>query len=528
MSLKRCWVLGIVLAGFISIATAQVNPKEKFSAVLKALQDNYVDDIDDEQMVDAAINAMLQNLDPHSKYFSGRESEQMRKSMHGSFVGVGIQFVKQNDTVCITQVISDGPADKCGLLSGDRILKLDKEPVSGVSMASIDIVNKMKGEKNSTVDFEILRQNKPTPVSVKVTRGDVPDKSVKATYMLTNKIGYISLGIFNETTRKEIDAALIQLKKEGMKDLILDLQGNGGGYVQAAIGAADEFLKKKQMVYCSIGKDRGKDYYYTAGLGQFMEGRLVVLIDQNTASASEILTGALQDWDRAVIVGRRSFGKGVMQRPVPLFDGSVLQLTMARYYTPSGRSLQKPYKNLNYHEEINNRFKTGEMFDESFIVKPDSLKYTTLINKRTVYGGGGIIPDLYVPIDTTKSNEWLQIVFNLGLVNMSSFGYVNDHREELKEKYSDIKKFVKKFVVPEQIINNIIDEADRSGIIMSAENKTNEINMLSLQIKAQIASQLFEGNSSYLQIINQDNQCLLKGIDVLERSSLYDQLLNKK
>jgi len=508
-----------------SSAYGQVNPKEKFDAAFKAIKDNYVDRIDDEQMVDIAIKSILGKLDPHSKYYSREEAEKMQASVKGSFVGIGMQFVMLGDTVYVTNVISGGPSEKCGIVSGDRILKVNGESVSGVKMKSTDVFTKIKGEGNTSVVLSIMSQKRKISTK-KVQRAAVPDRSVVTSYMVTDKTGYILLRIFSMTTREELDEALINLKKEGMENLILDLQSNGGGLVESAIGAADEFLKKDQLVYYSVGNNDQKDYYYTSGLGQFMSGRLVVLIDQYTASASEILTGALQDWDRAVVVGRRSFGKGLMQYPLPLFDGSVLQLTKARYYTPSGRSLQKPYKNVDYNSEIIKRFASGEMQDEKHMVRNDSLKYTTLVNKRTVYGGGGITPDCYIPIDTLVYSLWTQKISAMGFIEKVSFEYVTRNRAKLGKTYPDIISYINGFTLPENIVENVFTLAEKAGIQSDQMNREAFSELLAVNIKARIAGFLYSGDSDDIKVRNRYDHAFVKALDIIE-SSEYNKLLNE-
>jgi carboxyl-terminal processing protease len=322
-----------------------------------------------------------------------------------------------------------------------------------------------------------------------------------------------------------MDKALIALKKQGMQNLVLDLQGNGGGYVQSAIGVADEFLQKDQLVFYSEGRDKGRDYYYSGGFGQFPEGKLVVLIDQSTASASEILTGALQDWDRAVIVGRRSFGKGLMQRPVPVFDGSVLELTGARYYTPSGRSIQKPYKGAQYEDNALTRLQSGELLNGKVFHFPDSLKYKTLVNKRTVFGGGGIMPDLYVPIDTIELSSGFQDLAASGLINKFSFEYLDANRAQLLESYKDFPSFNKQFTVQAALLQQVISAAAKAGIALPDANKERLLALLSLEIKGQLASQLYAGSQFYLQVVNTGNASLNAALRLLEKSSQYNKFL---
>ncbi|BAV04694.1 carboxyl-terminal processing protease [Filimonas lacunae] len=513
------------LAGVAGIAGAQMNPREKMAAALKAIQENYVDSMSDERLTDAAIKGMIEVLDPHSRYFSREEGEQMNQMMSGSFTGIGIQYVMQNDSVYVTQVIEEGPAAGKGLLAGDRILSVDRASVTGKGFSNFEMMKKLRGEKGSTVSLQIWRRSVAAPFTIEITRGAIPDHSVKAAYMLDKQTGYIALRIFNLTTRKEVDEALTKLKLAGMKNLVLDLQGNGGGYVEAAIGVADEFLKKDQLVFYSMPQDRGKDYYYAGGFGQFNEGRLVVMIDQNTASASEILSGALQDWDRAVLVGRRSFGKGLMQKPVTLADGSILELTGARYYTPSGRSIQKPYHGAKYEENIATRFTSGELQNAAFIHFPDSLKYTTKVNKRIVYGGGGIMPDVYVPVDTLEYNEWMQEALNNGFINQVVFQYLDSSRATVLQQWPAFEKYATGFTVPEQLVTRVLANARQMQLAAPATNEIALHNMLALEIKAQLAAQLYGSNQYYLRIANTSNKSLQQAMELLSGTGRYAAIL---
>jgi carboxyl-terminal processing protease len=514
--------ISLLLISMVSLR-AQVNPKDKFDAFLQALHSNYVDEVNDDELVDVAISAIIKDLDPHSKYYSKPQYTDKSQSMSGAFTGIGIEYTMQNDTVCVTQIIPDGPAEKSGLMAGDRIIEIDKENIVGKKFGNLDILKKIRGPQKTEVKLSVLRYGKVIPFTI--IRDFIADKSIKTSFMVNDSIGYIAIGIFNKTTREEVDSVIISMKNEGMKSLILDLQSNGGGYVESALGVADEFLTRDHLVYYSVGKDQGKDYYYAGGSGHFPDGRLVVLIDQATASASEILTGALQDWDRAVIVGRRSFGKGLMQKPVPLFDGSVVELTGARYYTPSGRSLQKPYKQVNYFAEVENRFKTGEMTDPHKIHTNDSLKYKTLSNKRTVYGGGGITPDVYVPVDLFEYSDWVKNVMASGLLNQYSFEYVDKQRNQLKQNFSTIQVFESKYKVPVNLMEKIIKAAEKQGIHLERKEKGNAIRLLSLEFKAQIAGQIFSGNKSYLKIINEDNKSFRKACDILTDAELYKKII---
>lgn len=521
---KKALLLSALTAVTVT-AGAQMNPKEKMAAALKAIQENYVDSIPDEKLADAAVIGMLKQLDPHSRYFSREDALQMRQGMSGSFYGIGIQFLIQRDTVFVTQVFADGPAALKGLMVGDRIISVDTIDVTGKQLSNMDVLLKLRGKKGEPVSLKISRKSLSEPFAVEIIRGSIPDRSVKAAYMVNDKTGYLALRIFNQTTRNEVDKALIQLKSEGMQNLILDLQGNGGGYVESAIGVADEFLQKNQLVFYSVGQDKVRNYNYTGGFGQFMSGKLVVLIDQNTASASEILSGALQDWDRAVLVGRRTFGKGLMQKPVPLPDGSVLELTGARYYTPSGRSIQKPYHGNEYEESTESRISSGELYNENVLHFPDSLKYTTLTSKRTVYGGGGIMPDKFIPIDTLEFSPWLGELSRGGWINKAVFDYVDTSRTTLQKQWPDFKAFQRGFVLPGSVLDQLTVNAQKAGVSMPQAGAARLRELLALEIKAQVASQLYSNNDFYIQVLNSDNKSFKAALEIIDDSRSYSSVL---
>lgn len=520
----KYYFITLGLACTVFSLKAQVNPKEKLWQTLKSIQDNYVDSLSDDTLVDAAIAGMMSQLDPHSRYFSGQQASQMQEAMKGRYAGIGIEFMVEKDTVYVTQIINDGPADKAGLLAGDRILAIDHAPVTGST--NFEVMKKIRGERGKPVTLLVHRKGSSEDIAKEIARDFIVDRSIRTAYMVNDSIGYIALRIFSETTRNEMDKALADLKARGMKSLILDLQGNGGGYVQAAIGVADEFLPKDKLVFYSMGRDKGKDYYYTGGFGQFMEGNLIVLIDQYTASASEILTGALQDWDRAVIVGRRSFGKGLMQRPVPVFDGSVLELTGARYYTPSDRSIQKPYHGITYDDNVYTRLASGELTDVNRIHFPDSLKYTTLVAKRTVYGGGGIMPDRFIPLDTVEYNGWLQHLSEHQISGKPTFDYLDSNRTSLLTTYHDFDSFNKDYQVPEYLVQQVVTAADAAGFPLRDAGKDRMLSLLSLDIKGLLARQLFTGSDYYLQVLNTDNTSFKAALQLLKQPDGVKGLLS--
>lgn len=517
-------VLGAMLA---FSAQAQMNPKFKFEEALKLIQKNYVDEVQDERLVDAAIKAMVSDLDPHSSYISREEAEAMKGAMSGSFAGIGISFMMVNDSTFVTGVNPEGPASRAGLRLGDRITAIDGQVIFGKGVKNQQVMMMLRGEKGKEVVLDVMRQGNTVPARLTIMREQIADLSVHSSYMVDKEIGYISLSIFSASTRREMDAALKKLKEQGMKKLILDLQGNGGGYVEAAIGVADEFLPKETMVFYSVGNDGAKDHYATGGFGQFMEGNMVVLIDESTASSSEIVTGALQDWDRVVVIGRRSFGKGLMQRPFTMADGSVLQLTGARYYTPSGRSIQKSYVKgkADYYEDFKRRMASGELKEEGHFSFPDSLKYTTMKNKRTVYGGGGIMPDRFVPIDTNEYSVWMGNIMNSGSVTKTSFDYVQQHRAALLAGYPDFAAFNAAFVLPADVLDQLFADAGRRKIQMPDKSDASARKVLAVELKAQIATLVYSGTDYPLRVRNQANGSFLSAVSVLKDQALYNRLL---
>ncbi|WP_442589701.1 S41 family peptidase [Pedobacter sp. AW31-3R] len=520
-----------VLGSMIAFsAHAQMNPKIKLQEALKLIQENYVDQVKDERLVDAAIKAMVSDLDPHSSYISREEAEQMNVAMSGSFAGIGIQFLMVNDSTFVTGVNPDGPAARAGLRQGDRIVGIDNNPIVGKGLKNQQIMLLLRGEKGKEVVLDVAREQMSSPIRMQIMREQIADLSVTASYMVDKEIGYIALSIFSISTRREMDAAIKKLKEQGMKKLILDLQGNGGGYVEAAIGVADEFLPKEKMVFYSVTNSGVKDHYYTGGFGQFMQGSLAVLIDESTASSSEIVTGSLQDWDRAVIIGRRSFGKGVMQKPVVMTDGSVLQLTAARYYTPSGRSIQKPYEKgkADYFEDFNRRMASGELKGESHLNFPDSLKFSTLTNKRTVYGGGGIMPDRFVAIDTNVYSVWLGTVMNSGLVTKAGFNYVQQNRATLLQKYPEFSDFNSAFTTADVMLDQIFDQASARFKGIPSKSDTAARKTLGIEIKSEIATLLYSGTSFQLRVRNEANESFLSAVAILKDQSLYNNLLKAK
>ena len=431
--MKRILLPLLILSVFAASMSAQRGNNidaRKLQLALYAISNLYVDSTSETKLVEDAIVGMLEKLDPHSTYTDPEETKEMTEPLQGNFDGIGIQFNMLTDTLYVIQVIPGGPSEKVGLMAGDRIIMVDDTLIAGVKMKNTDVMKRLRGPKNTEVRVKVLRGGVPDLIEFKITRGKIPVYSLDAAYMADKTTGYIKLNRFAASSADEFREALEKLKKQGMKNLILDLQGNGGGYLNIAIDLADEFLGKDKLIVYTEGNKQPREEAKSSARGGFEEGRLVVLVDETSASASEIVTGAIQDWDRGVVVGRRTFGKGLVQRPIDLPDGSMIRLTIARYYTPSGRCIQKPYdktanpdgtlsgeNNLEkYNQELIDRFNHGELMHADSIHFPDSLKYQTKKLARTVYGGGGIMPDFFVPIDTTQYTDYHRNIVAKGVV----------------------------------------------------------------------------------------------------------------
>ena len=527
-NLKR--IVAVALSLSALTVHAQMNPKVKLQKALELIQQNYVDPVEDEPVVDAAIKAMLASLDPHSSYMGREEAEAMNQSMSGSFAGIGIQFSMVNDSTFVTGVNPDGPAARSGVKLGDQIISIDEKSIFGKSLKNQEVMQMIRGEKGKAVALDIKRAGQSASIKLNVLREQIAELSINTSYMVDKNIGYISLAIFSQSTRREMDAAIKNLKAQGMTKLILDLQGNGGGYVEAAIGVADEFLPKAKEVFYSVTNSGVHDNYLTGGFGQFMDGNLVLLIDESTASSSEILTGALQDWDRAVIIGRRSFGKGLMQKGLALPDGSVIRLTGARYYTPSGRSIQKPYEKgkTDYFQDFSRRMASGELTGAEHFKFPDSLKYRTKINQRMVYGGGGIMPDKFVPIDTALYSSWMAKTMNSGLTTKIAFDYVQKHRDSLLTTYSEFPAFNNGFSLPERLTDLLYTQARARKIAMPAQADPALRRSLAVELKAEIAGQLYENRGVELQVRNLASRCFTEAVNILIDQNTYNSLLQNQ
>lgn len=502
-----------------------------------AITNLYVDKVDEDKLVEEAIIKMLAQLDPHSTYNNAEEVKKMNEPLQGNFEGIGVQFQMIEDTLLVIQPVSNGPSEKVGILAGDRIVAVNDSAIAGVKMSTEDIMSRLRGPKDSEVKLTIVRRGVDDQLYFTVKRDKIPILSLDASYMIQPKTGYIRINRFGATTAEEFAEALKSLQKKGMKDLILDLQGNGGGYLNAAIDLANEFLKQKELIVYTEGRAARRSDFFAKGTGNFKNGRLIILVDEYSASASEIVTGAIQDWDRGVVVGRRTFGKGLVQRPIDLPDGSMIRLTIARYYTPSGRCIQKPYDstaNLDgrltgensqdkYNQELIDRFNHGEMIHADSIHFADSLKAQTKRMGRTVYGGGGIMPDFFVPIDTTQYTDYHRNLVAKGMVIKSTTGYIEKHRKELQNKYKKFEAFNEKFEIDDNFLAEIRTLADKEKIKFDEKQYNQSLPLIKTQLKALIARDLWDMNE-YFQVMNSTNQSVQQALKVLNEG-IYSTII---
>ena len=528
---KICLLIGCFICSFsVGAQSPGSSETRKLTASLYAVTSLYVDTVDVSKLVEDAITGMLAELDPHSNYLTPDEVKEMNEPLQGNFEGIGIQFNMLTDTLYVVQVIPGGPSEKVGLRAGDRVITVNDSVIAGVKMKNSDIMKRLRGKSGSTVRVGIQRKGVDGLVEFKIIRGKIPINSLDVAYMVDKEIGYIKLNRFGATTHQEFADAFEKLKKEGMKSLILDLQSNGGGYMNAAIDLANDFLKKGELIVYTEARSVKQDNTLSESKGLFEKGELVVLIDEYSASASEIVSGAIQDWDRGVLVGRRSFGKGLVQRPIPLPDGSMLKLTTARYYTPTGRCIQKPYvkgDKEGYEHEMSDRRERGEMVNADSIVFADSLKYYTLKNKRLVYGGGGIMPDVFVPIDTAKYTAYHRDLVAKGAIIRITMNYVDEKRTELKAQYPTFDAFRQLFVVEQQVFDELLKIAEEEAIEFKPEQFELSKGLISLQMKALIGRDLFD-MQSYYKVINEENDELKKAVEILKTPPLYKEILEKK
>ena len=507
----------------------QMTPERKLQYAEMIISNFYVDTVNRDTIVDEAIRAMLKTLDPHSAYSTPDETRELNEPLNGNFSGIGIQFNMATDTLYVIQTIAGGPSEQVGLLPGDRIIMVNDTLIAGVKMKNSDIMKRLRGPKGTVVNVKVQRHGVPSLIDFNITRNDIPIYSIDASYMADPTTGYIRVSRFAEQTPKEFSEALTELRAKGMKNLIIDLQDNGGGYLNAAQELASMFLKKGDLIVYTDAP-RSKDYRYTAEKdGTFLDGRVVVLVNQYSASASEILSGAIQDQDRGVIVGRRTFGKGLVQRPFPFPDGSMIRLTVSKYHTPSGRCIQKPYTKgdtEDYYNDIKHRYDAGEFMHSDSIHFPDSLQYKTLKNGRTVYGGGGIMPDRFIPIDTAWYTPYYRDIMAKGTLYQYTLGYVDANREKIKEQYPTLEAFDKSFNVTPEMTQTLINNAEKAGIKFNQEQYDKSAPTLLVIIKALIARDIYKDGTYYV-IANRLDPIYNEGIKLINTPKEYSKLLNR-
>ncbi|HET6228271.1 MAG TPA: S41 family peptidase [Bacteroidia bacterium] len=517
-------VLGILIGRNINLngryagvmAIDSKNQYKKIEDILRYIDEQYVDTINNKQLVEKTITSMLQNLDPHSSYLTAEEARANSEPLQGNFEGIGIEFNIVEDTIRVLSAIPGGPSERVGIQAGDKIVEVEGKKVAGIKITNREVLAKLKGPGDTKVKVGILRRGKSKIQNFTITRGTIPIYSVDVSYMITPKTGYIKISRFAMDTYSEYMKAFDKLQSQGMQQLIIDLRGNGGGFLNTAVSLADEFLVKGKEIVYTIGKARPRTDYRATDKGHFENGKLVILIDDGSASASEILAGAMQDNDRATIIGRRSFGKGLVQEETRFMDSSAIRLTIARYYTPTGRCIQKTYSNgvEDYYKEESSRYLSGELESLDSIKINDSLKYTTPGGK-IVYGGGGIIPDVFVPLDTTGRSHYLAEVAYNGLINDFAFDFADRQRSKLKESYASIANFNSAFTITPEIVNEFVAFAQRNGVKPNENQLKVSESIIKLQLKALIARNIW-GNDGFYPVLQKDDNIIKKALEILQ------------
>ena len=496
------------------------SPLRKLNIAEISINNLYVDDVDENKLVEDAIRGMLSKLDPHSSYMTPKEVKDANEPLSGNFEGIGVQFNMIEDTLLVIQPVTNGPSEKVGIIAGDRIVSVNDSAIAGVKMSKEEIMKRLRGPKGTKVKLGVIRQGIKDRLTFTVVRDKIPVKSVDAVYMIRPQIGYIRIGNFGATTHQEFMEGLKILRDQGMQHLILDLQENSGGYLKAAVDIANEFLQRGDLIVYTEGRKVPRTEYKADGGGVMRDGKVVVLVDSYTASAAEIVTGAIQDQDRGIVVGRRTFGKGLVQRPLDMPDGSMIRLTIAHYYTPSGRCIQKPYKkgeNRDYAMDVINRLKSGELTNADSIHFADALKYETLRQHRTVYGGGGIMPDEYIPLDTTLYTNYHRELSAKSIVLQQNLRYVDSHRKKLKKEWTSFADYKQRYEVPQTLIDAILKEGDKQKIKPKDDDELQKtLPYLRLQLKALIARDIWD-MSEYFSVYNEENEMVKRALQVIEK-----------
>lgn len=528
--MKKLFIIAglLCLAGIVAAQFSFV-PPQKLHYAEQAIANLYVDSVDEDKLVEYAIKGMLEKLDPHSSYSDPEETREKNEPLEGNFSGIGITYNMVKDTLYVISTVANGPSQRAGILPGDRILMGGDSLLSGANKKTSQIQKILRGPKGTPIRLKVLRGNET--IFFDLIRADIPIYSIDAAYMADPSTGYIAISRFAADTDKEFINALKKLKKQGMKNLIVDLTENGGGYLGSAVNVLSELLPKGAMAVYTEGLNSPQQKYYTKPAGSsplFPDGRVVVMVDQYSASASEITSGAIQDWDRGLIVGRRTYGKGLVQKPIPFPDGSMMLLTVSHYYTPSGRDIQKPYTKGDeeaYRKDIVNRFEGGELMHADS-VRVDSTKRTqTIYNYRPIYGGGGIMPDRFVPLDTTENTKYLRSLSSKGVMNRYVVNYIDKNRAQLLKQYKNDDAFVANFRITDPMLAEIRKMADDEKIEFNQEEWDRSLPLLRVLMKALIGRDLFE-QQTYDKVFNPHNPIFIEALRLIN-SDEYDSLLGR-
>lgn len=529
--LSKVFIAFLIFSGmFPMVSCSQLLSDDvlKFMKVINLVESLYVDSVNKHKITEAAIKGMLKELDPHSFYITKEELKKVNEDMSGSFEGIGVQFNILDDTLMVVAAITGGPSEKVGIIAGDRIIKVNDEEIAGKGITNEKVFKLLRGPKGSKVELTIKRTGVKNLDTYTVIRDKIPINSLDAAYMINQTTGYVKLNRFSATLMREYHEAVKRLVAKGAKNLVLDLTNNGGGFMDMGIQLADEFIEKDKLIVFTESSKLPKESTNATSAGAFEKGKVVVMVDEGTASSSEIVSGAIQDWDRGVIVGRRTFGKGLVQKQYPLSDGSAIRLTIARYHTPTGRVIQRPYgkNDKEYQKDLMNRYQKGEMFSADSIKFPDSLKYNTLILNRTVYGGGGIMPDIFVAVDTSVSSDFLRAMNRKGVQNQFVLSYLDKNRKEFLDKYKNAEEFEKKFEVDDQMISELTEYAAKSDLTPKQGDLEKSGIIIKVQLKALIARSLYEADSFY-KIINTIDPIYKAAIEIITNDKMYNGILSK-
>lgn len=503
-----------------SLGVVNVEQFRKLQIAQLAITNLYVDSVDQAKLVEDAINGMLEKLDPHSSYSNAEQTKKMNEPLEGNFEGIGVQFNMMEDTLVVIQTIRKGPSERVGILAGDRIVSVDGQPIAGVKMDRDSIMKRLRGPKGTHVRLGVVRRHVGETIFFDVVRDKIPVNTLDAAYMIRPRIGYIHLERFGATSGEEVRKAIADLKKQGMKRLILDLQMNGGGYLGAAVEVASQFIKKGELIVFTEGLSSPRQTFDATGGGEFLQGELIVLADEYTASAAEIVSGAVQDHDRGLIIGRRTFGKGLVQRPIGLPDGSMIRLTTSHYYTPSGRCIQKAYEKGNrkaYNEDIEKRFTHGELSCIDSIHLDSTRVFRTLKQGRPVYGGGGIMPDRFVPADTARYTKFLVAIRRHNLINEQVLRYVDTARPHLLRQYPDFNDFAARYTIPQAVVDSVLAQAERLKITPKDSDELQKtLPDLRFLLKSLVAYDVWDRNE-YFRLINEESDIVKAALKEWER-----------